>query len=50
VTINRDFAENEELFQQNCEETARASTEATVAGKAKVMKYEEILEEQRLRE
>ena len=44
------FAENEELFQQNCEETTRASTETTVVGKARVIKYEEFLEEQRLRE
>ena len=44
------LGENEELFKQNCEKATRASTKATVIGKARVMKYEDILKEQRLRE
>jgi hypothetical protein len=36
------FEENKEPFQQNCEETTRESTEAIVARKARVTKYEEI--------
>jgi hypothetical protein len=42
--------EDEEVFQQNCKKATRGSAKATVVGKAKVMKYEDILEAQQLRE
>jgi hypothetical protein len=44
------LGENEELFEQNCEKATRAFTKATVVGTARVMKFEELREEQRLRE
>ncbi|OCK80285.1 hypothetical protein K432DRAFT_393193 [Lepidopterella palustris CBS 459.81] len=44
------LGENEELFRQNCEKEVRASTRAKKVGTARVMKYEDILKEQELRE
>jgi hypothetical protein len=42
--------ENEELFQQNCEKVVRESAKATMVGKAKVMKFEDIQAAKRVRE
>lgn len=42
--------ENEELFQQNCEKVVRDLAKATIVGKAKIMKYEDLHEAKRMRE
>ena len=41
---------NQELFQQNNEQKIRQGVKSTVVGKAKVMKYEDIVEAKRKRE
>lgn len=42
--------ENLLLVQQNCKKVVRVAIKATIVGRARVMKYEDIVKEQQLRE